>query len=198
MERQTTDNQDQIRDAIATRQRSRSSSSSGPRGAAHVAKWSRSSMISPRSTRKRWKRFASMRTNTPPDGGTQDLHDPDCSHRSNGEERSRRSGVQSRTGTGGDVRRRTRGGTVSGLSNRARFIRMGIAVGIVLMAQEFTVQWPFFLLRASLSSVQFTIDARCGKRSSAHFAHRRRSGRRSEQRRWKRLPLHARHDILYI
>ncbi len=63
----------------------------------------------------------------------------------NGDERSRRSGVQSRQALEEMYVAAQDGGTVSALSNRARFIRMGIAVGIVLMAQEFTLQWPFFL-----------------------------------------------------
>jgi thioredoxin 1 len=63
----------------------------------------------------------------------------------NGEERSRRGGVQSRQALAEMYAAAQDGTTVSGLSNRARFIRMGIAVGIVLMAQEFTLQWPFFL-----------------------------------------------------
>jgi len=62
-----------------------------------------------------------------------------------GAERARRSGVQSRSDLSGMYVAARDGGEVAALSNRSRFFRIAIAVAIGMMAQEFPVQWPFFL-----------------------------------------------------
>jgi thioredoxin 1 len=62
-----------------------------------------------------------------------------------GAERARRSGVQSRSDLSEMYVAARDGGEVAALSNRSRFFRIAIAVAIGMMAQEFSVQWPFFL-----------------------------------------------------
>ncbi|MFW5643773.1 MAG: thioredoxin family protein [Alkalispirochaeta sp.] len=67
-----------------------------------------------------------------------------------GAERARRSGVQSRSDLNEMYVAARDGGVVAALSNRSRFFRIAIAVAIGMMAQEFTVQWPFFLAAGAI------------------------------------------------
>ncbi|MFW5693524.1 MAG: thioredoxin [Alkalispirochaeta sp.] len=63
----------------------------------------------------------------------------------NGTERARRAGAQNRGDLEELYRAAAAGETIAGMSQRARFFRIAIAAALAVMAQEMTIQWPYYL-----------------------------------------------------